>query len=138
MRDLDGLVLQSQGLRTGHRRVQVADSAEPHKPARTTLRQLVLLHPPRDHLAHRPVRLPFYPGYALGRMQVQVCLGQQMLELGVLRLQLAQPSRLRHVHAAELGASLVERGIREAALAADLRHRHAGLGLSEEPDDLFL
>src|SRR5574343_1365785 len=71
-------------------------------------------------------------------MQIQVRLGQQVLELGVLRLQLAQPPRLRDIHATELGAPLVERGVREAALAADLSHRHAGLGLLEEPDDLFL
>src|SRR5215216_385203 len=54
-------------------------------------------------------------------------LGQQALELGVLRL-----------HPAELGAPLVERRVREPALATDLGHRHAGLGLLEEPDDLFL
>ena len=50
--------------------------------------------------------LALYPEHALERMHVQVRLGQQVLELGVLRLQLAQPPGILRLHAAELGAPL--------------------------------
>src|SRR5512137_3066461 len=65
-------------------------------------------------------------------------LGQQPLELGVLLLKFPQPPRIRHVHAAEAGAPLVERGVAEAALPAQLLDRHPGLALLQEPNDLFL
>jgi hypothetical protein len=64
--------------------------------------------------------------------------GQQPLELGVLGFELAQALGFRDLHAAELGAPLVKRRIAEAAIAAQLLDRHAGLGLLEEADDLFL
>jgi hypothetical protein len=41
-------------------------------------------------------------------------------------------------HAAELGASLVERGVADAVLAAQLGDRRAALGLLEDGDDLAI
>lgn len=71
-------------------------------------------------------------------MHVQVGLGQQSFELGVLRFELAQALCFRDQHAAELGAPLVKGRVAEAAVAAQLLDRHAGLGLLEETNDLFL
>lgn len=65
-------------------------------------------------------------------------MGEQSLELGVLRLELTQPLRVGRLHAAEPRAPLVERRVAEAAAAAHLGHRHPSLGLLEEPNDLFL
>ena len=65
-------------------------------------------------------------------MHVQVGLGQQPLELGVLGFELALG--FRHLHAAELGAPLVESGIAEAAVAAQLLDRHTRFGLPQEPN----
>ncbi|MDR7152054.1 hypothetical protein J2W49_004030 [Hydrogenophaga palleronii] len=56
----------------------------------------------------------------------------------VLGFELAYALGFRDLHAAELGAPLIERGIAETAIAAQLLDRHAGLGLPQEPDDLFL
>lgn len=67
-----------------------------------------------------------------------VGLGQQPLELGVLGFELAQALGFRDLHAAEPGAPLVESGVAETAVAAQLLDRHAGFGLLEEPNDLFL
>jgi len=54
-----------------------------------------------------------------------------LLELGVLGFELALG--FRHMHAAELGASLVESGIAEAAVAAQLLDRHTRFGLPQDP-----
>lgn len=59
-------------------------------------------------------------------MDIQVRFGQQALELGV-----------RNIHAAVLGAQLVERSIAEAAFASQLLDRHTGFGLFDEADDLL-
>ncbi len=82
--------------------------------------------------------LALYPENALQGVHIEVRLGQQPFELGVLAFELAQPPGVVHVHAAVLGTPLVEGGVAEAALAARLLDRHAGLDLLEEPDDLFL
>ncbi|MBB2777877.1 UNVERIFIED_ORG: hypothetical protein HNP28_003219 [Comamonas terrigena] len=70
-------------------------------------------------------------------MDVKVGLGQQSLELGVLGFEFTQPLGIRGLHAAILGPPLVEGGVAEAALPAQLLDRQAGLGLPEKPDDLF-
>ena len=70
-------------------------------------------------------------------MDVQVGFGQQALELGVLTFELTQPPGVRNIHAAELGSPLVERGIAEAAFAAQLLDRHPSLSLLDEADDLL-
>jgi hypothetical protein len=51
-------------------------------------------------------------------VDVRVGLGQQLLQLGVLALQLTQPLRIGHVHAPVLRAPFVERRVAETALAA--------------------
>jgi hypothetical protein len=84
------------------------------------------------------VGLALYPQNALERVHVQVRLGEQPFELGVLGFELAQALGLIDLHAAELGALLVKRRVAETAVAAQLLDRHAGLGLLEEADDLFL
>lgn len=72
------------------------------------------------------------------RFEVQVGLGQQFLELGVLRLNFAQPCGLAGLHPAELGAPLVEGRFAEAAQAAQFVDRHSGFSLLEESDDLLI
>jgi hypothetical protein len=67
----------------------------------------------------------------------QVGFGQQPFELGVLCLKLTQPASVGYVHAPALGSPLAESGVAETALAAELLDRQAGLGLLDEPDDLF-
>ena len=47
------------------------------------------------------VRLALYPENALERVHVKVRLGQQLLELGVLALQLTQPLGIGDIHSAE-------------------------------------
>jgi hypothetical protein len=79
-----------------------------------------------------------YPQNALERVHIQVGLGQQPLELGVLGFELARALGFSDLHAAELGAPLVKRRIAEATVAAQLLDWHTGLDLLEEPDDLFL
>jgi hypothetical protein len=55
--------------------------------------------------------------------------GIHLLEAPVFLLQLLHACHQRRIHAAEPGAPLVERGIADAVLAAQLRHRAAGFGL---------
>lgn len=56
-------------------------------------------------------------------------LGQQLLEPGILDRQLPQAPRFLGIHAAVLGTPLVERGLAEPALSADLLDRRARFGL---------
>ena len=82
--------------------------------------------------------LALYPVNALERMHVQVRLGQQLLELGVLAFELTQPLRVGRIHSAKLGSQLVEGGTAEAALAAQLLERQSSLGPLEKADYLLL
>jgi hypothetical protein len=66
-----------------------------------------------------------------------VRLGQQPLPTAVLQLQLLQALGVFRLHAAVLGAPGVKAGRTEAVLPAQLRHRHAGLGLLKKANDLF-
>ena len=70
-------------------------------------------------------------------MDVQVSLGQQLLELAVFGFKLTQPPRIGYVHAAVFGAPFVEGGVAETAFAAQLLDRQACLGLLDEADDLL-
>ena len=70
-------------------------------------------------------------------MNVQMRLGQQLLELGVLAFELLQPLGVGNIHAPELGAPLVESGIAEAAFTAQLLDWHPCIGLLQETDDLL-
>jgi len=58
-------------------------------------------------------------------MDVEVGLGQQAIEFGVLGFEVAQPLGSRGMHAAVLGPSLTDGGIADAALLAQVLDRHA-------------
>ena len=64
--------------------------------------------------------------------------GQQLLELGVLGLQVPQLGCVRSFHASVLGAPFVKRGITEPASAAQLLDWHDSLVLLEKANDLFV
>ena len=82
--------------------------------------------------------LAFYTEGTLQRLDIQVRLGQELLQLRVLRLELAQPLGLIDLQSAELRALFVERRVTEAVRAAQLLDRHPGLGFLQKPDDLLL
>lgn len=82
-------------------------------------------------------QLAFCPEADLQGLDHQVCPGQQPLESAVLRLQLLQACGVLRFHGATLRARGVQTGRGEAALLAQLRHRHPGLGILDEPDELF-
>ena len=81
--------------------------------------------------------LALCPEDALESMNVEMRFRQQLLELGVLAFQFLESPGVGNVHAAELGAPLVEGGVAEAALAAQLLDRHPGFGLLEKTNELF-
>jgi hypothetical protein len=83
------------------------------------------------------VGLALYPKGGVERVDVQMGLGQQLLELGVLALELTQSLGIGHVHAAVVRTPLVEGGVTEAAFAAQLLDRQACFRLPDEPDDLL-
>ncbi len=85
-----------------------------------------------------PAGLALYPEADLEGFEIQVGLGQQLLEPGILDLQLLQAPGFLGIHAAVLGPPLVERGLAETALSADLLDRQARFGLLQETDDLLL
>src|ERR1700712_1060912 len=87
--------------------------------------------------ARLAVGLTLYPEGLVQGVDVQMGLGQQLLELAVLGLKLAQSPGIRHFHAAVLGAPFVEGRVAEAALAAQVLDRQAGLSLLDETDDLL-
>jgi hypothetical protein len=58
--------------------------------------------------------------------------------LCVLDLQILQPASFLGLHATVPGAPLVEGGLTQTALAADLLDRQARVGLLQEADDLLL
>ncbi len=82
--------------------------------------------------------LALYHEADLQCFEIQVGLGQQFLEPGILDFQLLQAPGFLCIHAAVLGTPLVERGLAEAALPADLLDRQARLSLLQETDDLLL
>src|SRR5689334_11352327 len=65
-------------------------------------------------------------------------LGQQLLELRVLRLKLAQTFGFVDLHSPELRPPTVERRIAKTVLATQLLHRHASFRFLQKPDDLLL
>lgn len=58
------------------------------------------------------------------------------LELGVPRLQLAQPGPVRHAHPGELALPLVVRRLADAVLPARLAHPRAQLDFLQDANDL--
>ena len=75
--------------------------------------------------------------HTLQSVNVQMRLSEQFLQLSVLALKLFQSLGVRHIHTAVLGAPLVEAGVTEAVLAAQLLHRHASFRLPQKANDLF-
>ena len=79
--------------------------------------------------------LALYPEANLERFNVEMGLGQQLLEPIALALQVLQARPLGGFHPAEPRPPFIERGIAETALAAQLRDRHIGFGLFQEFND---
>lgn len=69
-------------------------------------------------------------------LSLQTFLGVHFLQPSVFVLQRLQSRHQRRIHAAELGASLVERGVADAAFTAQCGNRGATLGSLEDGDDL--
>lgn len=69
---------------------------------------------------------------------MQLGLSRELLELGVLARDLAQPRGPTGLHAAESGAPLVEGRIAEATQEAQLLDWQAALGMLQKTDDLFV
>lgn len=83
-----------------------------------------------------PAGLALYLEADLEGFKIQAGLGQQVLEPGHSRP--PAPSGFLGIHAAVPSPPLVERGLAEAALPADLLDRQARFGLLQETDDLLL
>src|SRR6218665_270864 len=69
---------------------------------------------------------------------VQAQVGHDLLELAILLFKLAQASKVRRPHAGVLLTPLVERGIADAHLAADLLDADAQLRLLQRVGHLLL
>jgi hypothetical protein len=69
---------------------------------------------------------------------LEALFGIHLLEPAVLVLQLLHAGHEGSVHAAELGTPLVERGVADAVLTAQLRDGRADFGLLEDGDDLAI
>ena len=68
---------------------------------------------------------------------LQVALGQEVLEAGILFFEISDAGRVRGIHAAKAGAPAIEGTLRNVVLAADLGDRAIALfGLLQEGDDL--
>lgn len=80
--------------------------------------------------------LPLFCECLRNDLGLEALLGIHLLEAPVLVLELLHARHERRVHAAELGPPLVERGVADAVLAAQLRDRAAAFGLLEDGDDL--
>jgi len=74
----------------------------------------------------------------LQRLDIEHRLRQQLLELRVLGLELAELAHVRYLHPAVAAAPVVESRITESVLATQILHLHPGLGLLQDPDDLLL
>src|ERR1700722_19149003 len=70
-----------------------------------------------------------------GAIQHPLC--QNLLQFGVLVLELLQPFGLGDIHAAVLGLPVVKRRFRHAVLARQIRRLRSGLVLLQNPDDLI-
>jgi hypothetical protein len=68
---------------------------------------------------------------------IQHLFGQKLLQFGVLVLELLQPLRLGHIHAAVLGFPVVQHRFTDAVLARQIRRLRSCLVLLQNPDDLL-
>ncbi len=80
--------------------------------------------------------LVLYPKHTLQGVDIQVGLGQQLLELGVLGLQVPQLGCIRRIHTTILGPPFVEGGRTDADLTTQLGNRQASLNALERINDL--
>ncbi len=82
--------------------------------------------------------LPFFCRGLRDDLGLQAHLGIHFLQAPVFVLQFLHAGHQRGIHAAELGAPFVERGVADAVLAAQLWDWRAALGLLEDGDDLAI
>src|SRR5690606_37884854 len=82
--------------------------------------------------------LPFFSDDRLEHLDVESLVGNELLEPPILLFELLQPPRLVDLHDSELRFPAVEGGRRDAQFPANVLHLHAGVGLFERVDDLFL
>jgi hypothetical protein len=61
---------------------------------------------------------------------------KQLLQLVVFDLEILQPLRARETHAAELAAPKRLARPKETVVPTEILHRHAGIDLAQEPDNL--
>src|SRR5690606_6244947 len=95
-------------------------------------------HPSGERqLSAWPRASPFLSHEILQRRIVEHGVGQQTLQTRVLVLQRLQPARLRDVHPAEAGLPVVDRGVADPVLAAQVGDRNPGLVLLQYSDDLL-
>jgi hypothetical protein len=80
--------------------------------------------------------LPLFCQCLRDDLGLEPLLGIHLLQAPVLVLEFLHAGHQGSVHATVLGAPLVERGIADAMLAAQLGNRTAGFGLLEDGDDL--
>jgi hypothetical protein len=69
-------------------------------------------------------------------LDLEVALGHQLLELGVLLLEMTQPLHVDRLELAEALAPQIDRLIRDPVLLGHFDHRR-GVGLTQDPDHLL-
>jgi len=69
---------------------------------------------------------------------VELRLGQELLELRVLVLELAQPAHVAGLHTSELGLPLVKRVLADAVASTDLFGSRAAVMLGNDRHDLLV
>src|SRR5690606_23864998 len=84
-----------------------------------------------------PRASPLLSHEILQRRIVEHGVGQQTLQPRVLVLQRLQPARLRDIHPAEAGLPVVDRGVADPVLAAQVGDRNSRLMLLQNSDDLL-
>lgn len=110
---------------------------KPDKPAGTALGDIDLLPNRRDRLAPG-LRAQGFPFTTTFRASISsIASASSFFSLAFSASRLLEPTGFRHLHAAELRAPRVERGVTEPMLPAQLLHRQARLRFLQEADDLF-
>jgi len=85
----------------------------------------------------RPASFSRFSDHALQRFAMQTQLRHKQLQTTVLVLQLLQPLRLGHVHAAQLLLPVLERHRTDPVHTAQIRRLHRTLALLQDPNDLL-
>src|SRR5690606_20744799 len=95
-------------------------------------------HPSSERqLSAWPRASPFLSHEILQRNVIEHRIGQHALQLGVLILQSPQAPGLRHLHAAKLRFPLVDAGVANTVLAAQIGDRNSSLVFLQNADDLL-